>query len=287
MKYMKLLVLLSMLFALLAGCGGEEAPSQEGELVLATTYPVYYLTDRLLDGVEGVTTDVLVQDQVSCLHDYTLTTAQMKKIEQAEYLVMNGGHLEHFMESALEGVPAEKIITARVSEAHLIPGEDGEADPHYWLSPNLYSQMADSIYTDLVASYPEHETALTANKALLMNELLELSFDTTTLSCRDMITFHDGFSYFAVACDVSIAAAIEEEEGAEASAQQIQAICDLIREKNIPAIFVEKNGSTNAADIIAAETGVKVYTLDTMMDGEKDYITAMKENFRVVKEALS
>lgn len=287
MKYMRLLVLFSLIFSLFAGCGGAETAAPEGDLVLATTYPVYYLTDRLFEGVEEVSVDVLVQDQVSCLHDYTLTTAQMKKIEQAEFLVMNGGHLEHFMESALEGVPSEKIITAKVDENHLIPGEDGEEDPHYWLNPNLYTQMLDSIYTDLVKSYPQHEAALTANKALLISELLELSFDTTALSCRDMITFHDGFSYFAVACDVTIAAAIEEEEGAEASAQQIEAICDLIREKNIPAIFVEKNGSTNAADIIAAETGVKVYVLDTVMDGEKDYITAMKENFRVVKEALS
>lgn len=287
MKYMRLLVFFSLLAVLFSGCGGEAAARQEGDLVLATTYPVYYLTDRLFEGVEDVQVDVLVQDQVSCLHDYTLTTAQMKKIEQAEYIVMNGGHLEHFLEGALEGIPEQRLVTAQPDEELLLSGEEGETDPHYWLSPDLYSRMLDSVYTAMVKSYPQHEAALTANKALLVSQLLELSFDTTTLSSRDMITFHDGFSYFAGACDVSIAAAIEEEEGAEASAQQIQEICDLILERNIPAIFVEKNGSTNAADIIAAETGVKVYTLDTMMDGENDYITAMKENFRVVKEALS
>ena len=287
MKYIRYLLLAVLILGLLPGCGKTEKAETGTDLILATTYPVYELTENLFRGVETVTVDMLVQDQVSCLHDYTLTTAQMKKIEEADYIVMNGGHLEHFMESALEGVPGERLITPEVDGEKLRHDASGETDPHYWLNPVLYMEMLDFIYTELVAKYPPNESVITENRAAMVSELLQLSFDSSELSCLDMITFHDGFSYFAQACGLGILAAIEEEDGATASAKQIQEICDLIRERDIPAIFVEKNGSTNAADIIAAETGVKVYTLDTVMDGETDYITAMTENFRAVKEALS
>ena len=61
----------------------------------------------------------------------------------------------------------------------------------------------------------------------------------------------------------------------------------LIEARSIPSIFVEANGSTNAAEIISRETGVKVYTLTTIMDGKADYFTAMRQNVEAVKEALS
>ena len=40
-----------------------------------------------------------------------------------------------------------------------------------------------------------------------------------SLSCRELITFHDGFSYFADAFDLTILRAMEEEAGSEASAR--------------------------------------------------------------------
>lgn len=135
------------------------------------------------------------------------------------------------------------------------------------------------------------EKLLDDNLAGLLSELdalqQELQAELSDLSCRELITFHDGFSCFAEAFDLKVVASIEEEEGAEASAKEIQEICDLIGAHQIPAIFVEKNGATNAAGIIARETGVGMYTLNTMMDGQTDYMTAMRENVQAVREALS
>ena len=42
-----------------------------------------------------------------------------------------------------------------------------------------------------------------------------------SLSCRELITFHDGFSYFADAFDLTILRAMEEEAGSEASAREV------------------------------------------------------------------
>lgn len=285
MKLSRLLLAVVLMLGLLAGCGSQTAPAQEGDVILATTYPMYYLTCRLTEGMEDVTVELMVTEAVSCLHDYTLTTEQMKKIERADLIVMNGCGLEDFMTDALKGVPQENIVDCGSANF--------TGDPHYWLSPLAYQAASATASEALAARYPEQHETLDQNGSRLIQELSDLQEEMQSntnqrdISCREMITFHDGFTYFADALGLTIAASIEEEEGAEASAEEIKKICDLIEKDHIPAIFVEKNGSTNAAEIISRETGVKVYTLTTIMDGQTDYFTAMRENVQAVKEALS
>ena len=50
--------------------------------------------------------------------------------------------------------------------------------------------------------------------------------------------------------------------------------------------FVEENGEHSAAEVVAGETGCKVYALDMGM-GKADYFTAMRQNIDTIKEALS
>ena len=281
MKISRLLLAAALVVLLVSGCGSGGETAAQGDTVLATTYPMYFLTSRLTEGMEDVTVELMVSDAVSCLHDYTLTTEQMKKIERADLIVMNGGGLEDFMASALEGV----------SEGNILVVKEAVEDPHYWLDPQCCQTAAQTIAEALIKRYPGKNQVLTGNLRSLTAELSalqeELQTELSTVKSRELITFHDGFSWFASAFDLTILAAIEEEEGAEVSAGEIKEICDLIEERNIPAIFVEKNGSVNAAGIIERETGVNVYTLNTMMDGKTDYFTAMRENVQAVKEALS
>ena len=105
------------------------------------------------------------------------------------------------------------------------------------------------------------------------------------LSCRELITFHDGFSYFAESFGLTILKAVEEESGSEASAGELIELIDLVESHGLPAIFTERSGSDAAASILAAETGVKVYSLDMAMSGDS-YFTAMYHNIDTIKEAL-
>lgn len=283
MKYVRFLSAVLLFTFLFAGCGSETVQTTGDSVVLATTYPMFFLVNQLTEDVEGVTTELLVQEQVSCLHDYTLTTTQMKTIEGSDLLVMNGLDLEHFLESALSGIPEGNIIDASQDLA--------VEDPHYWLSIPCYETAAETVAEALMEHYPEGEAQIHENLAALTASLSSLQEELTgalqNLRCRELITFHDGFSLFASSLDLTICASIEEEEGAEASARQLQDICNLIETRNIPAIFTERNGSTNAAEIISSETGVKAYVLNTMMDGTTDYFTAMRDNVNAVREALS
>ena len=99
-------------------------------------------------------------------------------------------------------------------------------------------------------------------------------------------TFHDGFSYFARAFGLTIAAAMEIEEGSEPSAREIETIIHLVEDRQIPAVFCEENGETLTAQTVANETGAALYAL-TMGEGEMGCTDAIYKNIDTIREALS
>lgn len=286
---------------LLTACGGgtaaTPAPAEEGDTlhILATTYPVYLFTTAVTDGVEGVEVTRLIQEEISCLHDYTLTVNGMKAIEAADVIVMNGVGLEDFMSDALAASDAPVIdcsegVTLLEAMGHEGHDHDTEYDPHIWMDEGNAAIMLETISKELSALDPDHQEAYEANRAAAD---AALGYDDTKLaqlSGKPLITFHDGFQYFAQATGLDLLKAIEEEEGAEASAAEIKEIVDLIGEYDIPAIFTEKNGSDATAQAISRETGCGVGQLDLVMSGDgsgiQPYVDAMNRNIDTILEAL-
>ena len=276
----RLILILFAAALLLSGCAG--APS--GPQIAATTLPVYDFTQALCQGT-GLTVGRLVNESVSCLHDYSLSVQQVRMVEQAELVVISGAGLEDFMSDLL----ANKAPVIDSSEGvELFPGEH-ETDSHIWLSPENGKAMAQNICNGLSAFYPEHKEQLEKNLVTLLERLDTLSqygqATLSDLSCRELITFHDGFSYFADAFDLTILAAVEEESGSEASAADLKELIALVRQHKLPAVFTETNGSDSAAEVIRSETGAAVFSLDMAMSGDS-YFEAMEHNIRTIKEAL-
>ena len=259
----------------------------------ATTLPVYEMTARLCRDT-GISVTQLVTEEVSCLHDYTLQTSQMRAMEQAEHVVISGAGLEDFLDisGAKSVIDASQGIHTQAGNHDHHAHKDAhthEEDPHIWLSTENARAMAQNICQGLINAYPEHESRFRANLVSLGEHFTALehyaSDALSSLSCRQIITFHDGFSYMAEAFHLTILKAVEEESGSEASAKELKELIGLVREHHLPAIFTEKNGSTSAANVISAETGAKVYTLDMAMSGES-YFEAMYHNIDTLKEAL-
>ena len=293
---------------LLTACGGGQpaspAPTEGGTLrVLCTTYPVYLFTTAVTEGVDGVQVDLLVQEQISCLHDYTLTVSDMKAIEAADVIVMNGVGLEDFMSDALSQSAASVIDCAQGLELlpyegheehdHGAGEEEGEHyDPHIWMAPGNAERMLQTIAEALAVVDPIHLDPYRSNSGTAVKEIQSgIQPDGDALAALPgLITFHDGFQYFAQAFGLELLKAIEEEEGSEASAAEIREIVSLVEEHHIPAIFTEKNGSDATARAIARETGCAVDTLDMIMSGDGDgiqpYIDAMNANLGTILEAL-
>ena len=285
---MKKLVPFLLLAVLLAGCSAQTEASE----VLAVTKPVYDLT-RELCGQTGIRVSLLITQNVSCLHDYTLQVGQMRAVESCSLLILSGGGMEEGFEDILSSAREVCDASAGIAQLHGSHGHEGhhhEDDPHIWLAPGNMKRMAENICQALRERFPEHAQALEQNLASLTKRLDDLQFygetALSTLSCRELVTFHDGFSYVAEAFDLTILESMEEESGSEASGKELIRLALLIREHRLPAIFTESYGSSSAATILSAETGAKVYALDMGM-GERDYFSAMYYNIDTVKEALS
>lgn len=287
----KFSLFLSFVFLAVLLCSCTAAPTTQ---IVATTLPVYQFTQRLCEGT-GLGVTRLVTESISCLHDYTLQVSQMRSIEAAELVVMSGGGLEDFLSDALAG--SRCIVDASAGIELYAPEHEHEHeghhhhdhDPHIWLSPILAQTMAENICDGLSRHYPAHETAFRNNLVGLKQDLQALQLygeqQLQQLGCRELITFHDGFHYFAEAFDLHILEKVEEEAGSEAPASELIRLITLVREHHIPAIFTETNGSTAAAGVIAAETGIEVRQLDMGMAGD-DYFASMYHNIDTIKEAM-
>jgi len=312
-----------ILTLLLTGCGGPAAaPKEDGESelhIVATTYPIYLFTTAVTEGAEGVRVDRLNTGETSCLHDYTLSVNDMKLLERADVIVMNGVGLEDFMEDALTASDAAVIDCSEGVELlenrshhhdehdHSHDGHDhGHWDPHYWMDPDRAVQMIENIRSGIVKLDSKHEECYLANadeaidildvrkQGIASEAVAALATGHTGLDsiCThlELITFHDGFQYFAQAFGLNLLESIEEEAGSEASAKEILEITALVKEHDIPAIFTEKNGSDATANAVARETGCQVLALDMIMSGEgsgiQPYLDAMIQNIQTVAEAM-
>ena len=293
MKQLSHLAVLLAILCLLSGCG---SPAPEAQ-VAATTLPVYEFTLRLCDGTD-ITVTRLVTESVSCLHDYSLNVNQVRAAENADVIVVSGAGLEAFLEDILEDKPRidassgiELICGGEEEHDHEQEheGHSHAEDPHIWLSPANAKMMAANICVGLSQRYPQYQDTFEANLSQLLRDLDALQHYGETqlqnLSCREIITFHDGFAYFAEAFGLTILAAVEEEPGAETSAKELKALIHLVREHDLTAIFTEINGADASARIIAAETGAALFTLDMAMSGES-YFDSMYRNIDTIKEAL-
>lgn len=281
------LILCSSLFA----CSENTANPE----IVATTYPVAQFTSALCVNT-GLSVGQLITENISCLHDYTLQARQMQILESSELVVISGAGLEDFIDDGL--LQNKNILDSSIGisllcadDTHFEHSTDHqhEQDSHIWLSIENASVMAQNICNGLMRVYPEHTTIFKKNLEKLQLQFQELGLYAKTqlksLSCRQIITFHDGFSYMAQEFQLEILRAIEEEAGSEASAKELITLIDLVKSHKLPAVFIEQNGSAAAAEIIVSETNIRCFALDMAMS-DRDYFEAMKHNIDTLKEAL-
>ena len=302
--------LLLAFLLLLPGCGGEQAQDGVRLTVLASTYPVYLAAQAVTEGVDGVAVERLNTGEVSCLHDYTLTVNDMKKIQRAGVIAINGVELEEFMEDALAASEAPVIdcsqgVSLLESAGHVHEEGDGHDhghfDPHYWMDPENMVQAVENLQDGLARLDPDRAEQYRENgqsAVLLLNvwdgALQDLLSDAEQggVEVGGLVTFHDGFQYFAHAFGLPLLASIEEEEGSEASAREIVEITALVKEHRLPAIFTEVNGSDATANAISRETGCAVAQLTMLMDGPAEgglanYYDGMADNLAAVLNSFS
>ncbi len=118
MKKKLLFITSVMAFMIIAGvilvalCGRKK-PEQEDKLrVVSSFYPIYVILENLTEDVSTVEVYNLTDNQTGCLHDYQLTARDMRKLDGADLLIINGADMESFIYDIEDVYPELKIVTS-------------------------------------------------------------------------------------------------------------------------------------------------------------------------------
>ena len=277
-----------------AGCGEKV---DNGKLKIVTSfYPMYLHTINIVGEIEGVEVVNLTKPQTGCLHDYQLTTEDMKTLETTDIFVVNGLGMENFLEKVIETQKNLKIVDASNSEEIYLLKEGEEVNPHVWLSVTYAMAQVKAIQRQLCELDPEHADIYKKNALNYLNELTalrdEMHLALDNLPHKDIVTFHEAFPYFATEFKLNIAGVIEREPGTEPTPQELADTIKTVNELPVKVLFTEPQYSPKAAETIARETGAKIFTLDPVTTGEskfenrQDYQNKMRQNMKTLQEAL-
>ena len=304
----KLTKILTIVFAasmLLTGCNNSAESNNSIEsnnklTIVTSFYPMYISTLNIVKDIPDVEVINMTAPQTGCLHDYSLSTKDLKTLSSADIFVINGAGMESFLDDVIDEYSDLKIIEAS-NGISLIEDTDHDehehyVNPHVWVSISKNIEEVSNIAKELSAFDPNHASEYEANAdayiAKLENLRTEMHAALDNVNNKDIITFHEAFPYFAEEFNLNIAGVIEVEPDSEPSAKEVENIISIINEKNIKALFTEPQYSSKIADTIAKETGASIYTLDPIVTGDAnedaydDYIVKMQENLNTLKEAL-
>jgi zinc transport system substrate-binding protein len=270
-----------------------EKPVDNGKLKIITSfYPMYIATLNIVDGIGDVELTNLTKPTTGCLHDYQLSPQEMVTIESSDVFIANGAGMESFMDKVIQTYPNLKVIFAS-KNIPLIKDKNGVDNAHVWVSISKHIEQVKNIRDELcvIDSKNSDKYISNANKyiAQLQNQLEKMKVALSSRAKKDIITFHEAFPYFAQEFNLNIVAVIEREPGTEPSPQELSVAIGDVKNAGVQVLFAEPQYSKSAADIIASETGAKVFMLDPVVTGDLTktaYIDIMNKNLLVLQEAL-
>jgi zinc transport system substrate-binding protein len=275
--------------SLLGICGASAKPLE----ILTSFYPMYVSTLNVVGDTPGVKVACLTEPFVGCLHDYSLTAGDMKKLVGADIFVANGAGMESFIDKAVKQSPSLKVVEASKGMKLAFEG-----NPHVWVGISGAIGQVENIASGLAKADPDHAEAYRKNAADYVAKLdalrREMHAALDGLKSRDILTFHEAFPYFASEFNLNIVGVIEREPGAAPNAKELAETIELVRKQKVHALFAEPQYPSSSAKVIERETGVPVSILDPVVTGSREpdkandaYLTAMRKNLGVLRKALS
>lgn len=261
--------------------------------VTASFYPVYIIAENVVGEVPGIDLRSMAQPQTGCLHDYQLTTADMRSLEDTDLFIVNGGGMESFLDNALELFPELDVIdtsagvTSLDGHDHGHTGHDHGENSHYWMYPENAVVQAENICGALSEICPEYADEFRQNTDAFKESVSGIeTFDGKGIS---VCVFNEAFEYLHLSYGFDVAAVVEMDENETPSAKELAEIITEINEGGIDLLIAADDASKTVADTIARETGAGVVVLDPVLTGDpvpERYTEAMNENARILKGSV-
>ncbi len=238
-------------------------------------------------------------------HGYQATPDDLRAINDAHLLFVNGLGLEESLEAILDVSTHAKTVPVNVGVALIEADEEEEAhhhtggNPHTWWSVAAVEQWTHNIEQSLAALDPAHAEAYAANAAVYRGELAALQSALQEMvgqipsEQRKLATDHDTLAYFAQEFDFQIVGLVVPSFSslAEPSAQHLAQLQDQIRAEDVRAIFVGSTVNPRQAQQLAQDLGIAVVPIFTDSLSAADgpaatYLNFMRYNVGAIVDAL-
>ena len=216
--------------------------------------------------------DLSVLNEINTLYDIEfnqkkeLTKINIEIKKEGNYVIFTQ-HLpsefenkEHFFKNN-KNADIEAIHQEPESASHDAHNHAGNKDPHVWTSPTRVKLIAKNVYNALVKMDSRNKEYYKKNYIKFLNEISytdnkirEIFLDLPLAS--NFMVFHPSWGYFAK--DYSLTQLVIEIEGKEPKPKTLKRIIDEAREKNVKAIFAQKEFSDKSAKTIAGQLNIQV-----------------------------
>ncbi|MFI5862537.1 metal ABC transporter substrate-binding protein [Streptomyces sp. NPDC051546] len=300
----------------LTACSGTAgaAGAKDGKLdVMASFYPMQFLAEQI--GKDHVKVDTLTKPGVEP-HDLEITPKQTAQLGEAD-VVLYLKTLQPAVDKAVAQSGVKNIVDAATltklevhgtsgheDHEHAAEGEGdghdhshGEAgeDPHVWLDPVKYAEIAKGVGAALAKSDPDHSADYKKNTDELVAKLgtldTEFKDGLKNTASKTFITTHSAFGYLAERYGLDqegISGVDPESEPSPARMKELQA---LAKQDNVSTVFFETLASDKTAKTLATDTGLKTDVLDplegiTDKSQGADYFEVMRANLKNLQKAL-
>lgn len=292
-KYVFVAVLLAVILAASAGLTGlyvsrQEPEQPKDELVVVTSfYPMYVAAKNVVGDCEGVRLQNLSEPQTGCLHDYQLTTEDMKLLSTADVFIVNGGGIESFLTDVVSQYPDLQVINACENL------ELEEDNAHAWMSMSRYLVQLETIRDGLAAADPEREDVYRENEAAYAGQVQALMDSAQDLKEKldgqPVILFHEAYEYVAEDYGLDVVGVMDLDEERQVSAGEVADILSAIEKYDVHVILAEELYGKDMGDLMEAQTDVTAVYLDALTRGDYEadsYLKGMEQNIALLREVF-
>lgn len=290
--FFSILIVVIVIVGIIIAIPKETKKQQEnGNFKIVTSfYPVYIMTINLTQGTQNTEVMNLTQNNVGCLHDYTLSTSDMRKVENANLFIQNGMGLENFADKIISTYPNLKVVDSSVNVMGRIEGQEG-VNPHIWTSIENYTKQVQLITEKLCEYNPENEQVYSQNSETYLKSLNDLKLRYSTelhhLNGQKAVILNEALTYLAKDLQMQTIEVATNHEESTLSAEVIRNVIKRMKQENIKIILIGAEDDLKNAQTLANETGAKIYKLETGLTGttSKDaYLNSMAGNLEILKQ---
>ncbi|MBO8142046.1 MAG: zinc ABC transporter substrate-binding protein [Firmicutes bacterium] len=234
-------------------------------------------------------------------HTWEPSPRDAQAIATADVIIYNGLGLEPWLPRLLQGAaqPATAVIQLAegiepIAGLHFDVHNHEEGNPHLWLDVTRAMHYVRRIENALIEADPQGARHYRALARAYLDELEELDrwFQEQVSQIpperRVLVTYHDAFAYMARRYGFEVAGVLVPSPDREPAASNMVHLVQLLRERRIPAVFVEPQIDPAVAQALAREAGVRVAVLytDSLTADVPTYVAMMRANARALVEAL-